>query len=145
MTTRLLSTDRPVAIYYAFITEIDSITKVDDSHITVALTGSGWKQIQTTIGTIDLQEETAETDAGTLYTNVLNAILPGHEVTTPEDIGAIAGRQVILRLDYRNGMQKIIGSKISGPKIFIKTSSNTTTSRKIQCNYKTNTPNHWLS
>lgn len=144
MDTKLLSTDRPIALYYAFLSEVASMTLVGDSKCNVVLAGTDWRPIATTIGTIDLQEESSETRAGTLYTNNLTATCPGHDETTPGDIVSISGRKLILRLDYRNGLKKIIGSKTTGPKLEIKTSSNTTTSRKIQSNFKTTAPNRWL-
>ncbi|MFV0376894.1 MAG: hypothetical protein ACK5JD_06270 [Mangrovibacterium sp.] len=144
MDTKLLSTDRPVAVYYAFLHEIDSITRIDNSHCSVVLSGTGWKIIRTTIGTIDLQEKPSATGAGTLYVTNLSATCPGHDDNTPSDIKNLAGRPLLLRIDYRSGLQKVIGTKTTGPKLLIDTLSSTTTSRKIQSSYKTNQPNWWL-
>ena len=143
MDAKLLSTDRPVAIYYTFLSEVSSFAKVDSSHCSLALSGS-WKLINTTIGTIDLDEESSETRAGVLYSSKLKASCPGQDQDTPGDIASVSGRKVLIRIDYRSGLKKIIGNKTTGPKLFFKISSQISTSRTLQSEYKSVTPNLWL-
>jgi len=143
METKLLSTDRPIALYYAFISDVVSFTQQGSSHCSVQL-ADDWKLIHTTIGSINLNETPSETRAGTLYENKLTAVAPGHDESSPAHIAAISGRRLILRLDYRNGMKKIIGDATTGPKLYIETISYSTTSRRLQSNYKSKSPNRWL-
>lgn len=145
MDTKLLSTDRPVAIYYALKSEISSFTKIGIGKCAVALSGTGWKFINTTIGTIDLQEKSSKTKAGTTYSTELNSICPGHDDSTPGDFITINGVPVIIRIDYRNGIQKIIGNALVCPILFFTQISNTTTSRKLQLSFNSSSPNLLLS
>ena len=80
METKLLGTDRPISISYAFLTDVDSISFANSTAKSVVFkNGSTWKQINTTIGSIDLQEGQAKTGAGTVYKTMLSASSPGHE------------------------------------------------------------------
>ncbi len=143
MDTKLLSTDRPIALYYAFVTNVQSYTENGESKCQVTLTGD-WNQINTTIGTIKLQEFNSESDAGTFYTSNLSATVPGEDENSPENTRKLSGRKVLLRVDYRSGLKKIIGAAGTGPKVFISTETNTTTKRNLTAEFKYTEPNRWL-
>lgn len=146
MDTKLLSTDRPIAIYYCFLSDVESITYLDKNTREVTFkSGKDWNLINTTIGTIDFQSVPEHTRAGTIHNNTLNASCPGHEENTPDDIDSISGRKVLIRLDYKSGFKKLVGNLKAAPELFIKTLSNTTTSRKIQTDWKSSNTNYWLS
>lgn len=145
MESKLLSTDRPIAIYYSFQSDVESITDQGQNIKVVTFkSGKGWNLINTTIGTIDFNSTSEQTGAGTIHINNLNASCPGHEENTPGDIAAISGRKVLIRIDYKSGLKKLIGNLEAAPKLFIKTLSNTTTSRKIQSDWKSKNTNYWL-
>jgi|GEM_PF-6358187 len=143
METQLLSTDRPIAIYYAFSSEINSYSQTGNSECSVTLS-SEWKKIHTSIGKINIIERQVQTDAGVKYVTELSAQCPGHDENTPGDISEVEGRKVLLRCDYRNGMKKIIGSKVSGPKLFMNINSSNITNRTLQLTFENTGPNLWL-
>lgn len=146
METKLLSTDRPIAIYYSFPENIESITDQDKNTKAVSFKeGKDWNLINTTIGTIDFQSIPEKTRAGTIHNNNLNASCPGHEENTPDDIAAFSGRKVVFRIDYKSGFKKLIGNLDKAPDPIIETLSNTTTSRKLKFNWKSSTVNYWLA
>lgn len=145
MNAKLLSIDRPVAIYYIFTEDVASITEHDkDTKIVTLKQGKAWNLINTTIGTIDLQEPPELSRAGTIHSSTLNASCPGHDDNTPGDIAAISGRKALIRIDYKSGMKKLIGDLEAAPRLFIKVTSNTTTSRKLISDWKSSQPNYWL-
>lgn len=145
METKLLSTDRPISIDYVFQTDVASISTIDTNTRAVNLkAGKNWNAIAITIGTIDFQESQDETAAGTIFNNKLSATCPGHEEGTPGDIANISGRKLLIRITYKSGLKKLIGTVDGAPRMFIDTSSNITTSRKIQSNWKSANPNYWL-
>lgn len=145
MNTKLLGTDRPVAVYYSFLTDVDSISDQDvNSKVVSFKAGKDWNLINTTIGTIDFQENNSIENGSTSFSNDLTANCPGHEEKTPSDILNITGRKVLLRIDYKSGLKKLVGNKTNGPRITVKTLSTNSTVKKIQSNWKTNQPNYWL-
>lgn len=146
MNTKLLSTDRPISIDYVFQSDVESIVQSGVNTKTVTFkAGKDWNAINTTIGTIDLQENPEKSATGTIYNNNLMATCPGHEESTPGDIAAISGRKTLIRISYKSGLKKLIGNLDNAPRMFIETSSNTTTSRKLQSNWKSADPNYWLA
>lgn len=146
MDTKLLSTDRPIAIYYVFKSEVSSITKNGNSRCSISLNdGKEWKLIRTTIGTISFNEKSDRQRAGILYTSTIEATCPGHDETTPEDMVNINGVPVLLRMDYRDGLSKIVGNTNNMPRLFIQQQSNTVTKRSLSCTFKATEPNLILS
>lgn len=143
MDTRLLSTDRPIAIYYTYLDNVNSITRVGTSQCSVSITGT-WNLINTKIGSIEFTEESKEDAGGLYYNNALSATIPGHDINTPEQFKNINGRRVIIRLDYRNGLKKILGNEETNPRIFIVSNSNTTTSRELKAEFKSLQPCRFL-
>jgi len=145
METKLLSTDRPISIDYVFQTDVESISNIDaNTRAIIFKAGKAWNAIATTIGTIDFQDSPEATAAGTIYNNKLSAVCPGHEESTPEDIASISGRKALIRITYKSGKKKLIGTMEGAPRMFIDTLSNNTTSRKLRSDWKSNTPNYWL-
>jgi len=146
MEIKLLSTDRPISIDYVFQTDVESIGTIDANNRSVIFkAGKDWNAIATTIGTIDFQEPPPETTAaGTIFSSKLSAVCPGHEESTPDDIGSISGRKALIRITYKSGKKKLIGTMNGAPRLYVDTSSNITTSRKIQSNWKSTNPNYWL-
>jgi len=146
METKLLSTDRPISISYALPEDIASLVPGAANYRTVTFkTGKKWNLINTTIGTIDLQEVPGEEIGETIFTNNLSATCPGHEVNTPGDIAEISGRKLLIRIEYKSGLKKLIGNLEVAPRLYIKTASNTTTSRKVESVWKSPDPNYWLT
>ncbi|MBV5313801.1 MAG: hypothetical protein JZU47_10930 [Prolixibacteraceae bacterium] len=145
MENKLLGTDRPVAIYYALQSDIASIYQSSANTVSLEFKpGKDFKLINTTIGTIDLQEDSQKTDAQIIYSNDLKAVSPGHEENTPDHISSLSGRKLILRIDYRSGMRKIIGTLDEAPRLLIKIISATSTTRKIESSFNSPEPNYWL-
>lgn len=145
MENKLLSTDRPISIDYVFQTDVDSIDTINENTQAVNFkAGSDWNAIATTIGTIDFQDNPEATAAGTIYKNKLSAVCPGHEESTPGDIANISGRKALIRITYKSGLKKLIGTMEGAPRMFIDTSSNNTTSRKLKFEWKSTKPNRWL-
>jgi hypothetical protein len=144
MNTKLLSTDRPIALYYVFLSDVSSITVIGGSHCYISMTGE-WKGINITIGSIEYNEEPKQNAGGTYYEYNLTASVPGHDATTPEKNLALNGRKVLIRADYRNGLKRIIGDMEYAPKLFITIDSKTTTFRKLKSEFKSKYPSKWLS
>lgn len=136
MHTKLLSTDRPIALYYAFLTEVTSFSEIGKSKCSVSIP-SGWNLIHTTIGTIEFEETPNKSSAGVLYTNTITATVPGHNSDTPEKSDSINGRKVLIRADYRNGLKKIIGNTEFAPELFISINSGVNTARKLTSEFST--------
>jgi len=146
MEAKLLSTDRPIAIYYSFQSDVESIAPSGTNAMAVTFkAGKDWKAIHTTIGTIDLQENTEQSAAGTIFNNNLTAQCPGHDEGTPGDVAAISGRKALIRIDYKSGKKKLIGNLNAAPRLFLKVTSNTTTSRKLESAWKSAQANCWLA
>jgi len=135
MDEELLSTDRPIEIYYALKSEIISYTEVGNSKCTVVLSDD-WKIIDTTIGTIDLKETPQETAAGLKFKTELAAICPGHSESVTESIESVLGIQLILKAVYCQGSEKIIGNSQRGPKLYFITKSNRITERTLQVSWE---------
>lgn len=143
MDTKLLSTDRPIALYYAFVSAVQSYQKDGESNCQVTLTGE-WNEINTTIGSIKLQETPSDSAAGTFFRSNLSAIIPGEDENSPGNTLKLSGRKVLLRVDYRSGKKKIIGAAGTGPKVFISTETNTSTKRNLTAKFENPEPNRWL-
>lgn len=144
MEAKLNSTDRPVAIYYIFQSNLTSFSKSGNSFCSLIFTGE-WNPINTTIGTLNINEPPPTRDnAGMIHTTEISGLVPGHDDDTPEDIAGISGKKVIIKIDYKSGKTKIIGNNIFAPRIFIGVESNTNTERKISSVFKNTEPNYWL-
>ena len=145
MEQKLLSTDRPISVSYVFISEILYYVKKSDSECQVYLVqNSNWKLINTTIGSINLSEKPVETEAGLKFVTELSAIIPGHSVTTPGEVLAVTGRKVALKFVYRNGLTKIVGTNLSGPKLNISISAGVTTQRTLSAAWEASNPNLFI-
>ena len=143
MDQKLNSTDRPIALYYTWLTNVNSFSIIDGSHCSLTINGE-WNYIHTSIGSLDLQEKPVTNSPGTKFTSQLSAVCPGHEDTTPEDISSISGRKAIFKVVYRSGKEKIIGNKTSGPRPVLRILSNDVTQRIIEFSWESITPNRWL-
>ena len=135
MNEKLLSTDRPIELYYALLSDIISYLNVGKSQCTVVLSGE-WNLINTTIGTINLKETPQGTAAGEKFTTELAAICPGHNESIVESIDSILGKKVILKAVFCSGEVKIIGNSQTGPKLYIATNSNRITERRLQSSWE---------
>jgi hypothetical protein len=143
MDSKLKSTDRPVKISYVYISDVTSYTEIGGYQCSVQLTGE-WKEINTTIGSIKVEEKTATNNGGEYFETTIQAILPGHELTTPGNMQEVAGRKVLIKVDYKSGLIKIIGNKTYSPKFFISKNSSTTTYREIELRFKSTKTNKFL-
>lgn len=145
METKLLATDRPVSLKYALLTDIESVTIVNTTTRSVVFkNGKGWNSINTTIGSIDLQEVSEEKGAGSIFKTTLAASSPGHEENTPDHVANVSGRKALLCVEYLQGKVKLIGNLTSAPKITIRISSGISTVRKIESDWQSQEPNYWL-
>ena len=140
MNTKLLSTDRPIALYYALLSEIVSYTVAGAAQCTVVLSAP-WKLIHTTIGTIDVKESPEEAQAGIKHITQINAVCPGHGNQVSDTANSIQGRKLILKVVYRSGIEKIIGNKSMGPKLFFPVLSAQTTDRRLESKWENTGPN----
>lgn len=143
METKLLSTDRPIAIYYAFITNVVSYGKIGKSKCQVVLDGN-WNEINTTIGTIKFKELPGTSKAGTLFTSTLNATIPGEDENSPENTANLSGRKALIKIEYKSGRQRIIGSYNSGPRLLVGTDSDISTKRNLSASFENTEPSRWL-
>jgi len=144
METKIAATDRPVSIHYINQSEVTGYQNLGNGQCNVWL-NSDWKLINTTIGTIELQETPEETNAGMVYKTQLTAKHPGHETETPQQIADLSGRRVMLKVTYKSGKEKIIGGGSNGPKLNIRTLSNTSTVLIVDCNWSSAAPNLFLA
>lgn len=145
MDKKLLSTDRPVAIYYAFQSDVESVEIWNDNSKNVVFkVGKDWNLINTSIGSIDFQETPNPNGKYTTYDTTLVATCPGIEEETPSHIASVAGRKVLLRIDYKSGLKKLVGTMDSSPVLAFKTLSGISTSRKLQSDWDSDEPNSWL-
>ena len=144
MDEKLNSTDRPIAIYYTFITNVTSYTKVGDSQCSVVISGD-WNYIHTSIGTINFKERPVDGDAGLKFVSQLSATCPGQNNDTPNDISSISGRKSIFKIVYRSGKQKIVGNKEKGPKPILSSASDDKTDRLLEFDWESRKVNRWLS
>jgi len=143
METKLLSTDRPIAISYIFQTDLLTYTKVDKSKCTLTFNGD-WNLINTTIGTFKIREYPQTDNAGRKFITELSATVPGHDDDTPEEISNINGRKVLLKVEYKSGKVKIIGTDTAAPRPDIEINSSTTTQRTFTATFENTEPNRWL-
>lgn len=142
MNTKLLSTDRPIALYYILVTEVSAYSEVGASQCSVS---GNWNLIHTTIGSIEFEEVPLNSNAGTYYENSLVATVPGHDINSPEKTDKLNGRKVLLRIDYKSGLKKIIGNKEFSPTLLISENSGVNTFRKLKSEFNSIYINRWLS
>jgi hypothetical protein len=143
METKLKSTDRPIQLSYVFLSDVVSFQKIGDSYCEVNIS-SQWKTINTSIGSIEIQETTKKTNAGTAYSTKLNATIPGHDESSPSDTFSFSGRKALLLINYRSGLKKIIGGAGTAPTVYIETISNTSTKRTLIATLENTEPNRLI-
>jgi hypothetical protein len=144
MDTKLNSTDRPIALYYIFFSDVLSFTNEGNSNCKVSVNGD-WNLIRTSIGSISFKETTDSGDSGTIFKSNLSATVPGIDDDSPETTQALSGRPALIRVDYRSGRQKIIGSSSAKARMYIDAESSTLTKRTVRCSFTNSVPNRWLS
>lgn len=135
MDKKTFSTDRPIGVYYALLSDITLFNQTDTTHCTVSVKND-WKLIHTTIGTINFREVEDETRAGIKHVTELTAICPGHDSEILEEIENNSGKKVILKITYREGSAKIIGTPQSGPKLRFDTNSENSTERRLKVTWE---------
>jgi len=144
METKIAATDRPVSVHYINQSEVTGYQNLGNGQCNVWV-NSDWKLINTTIGSIELQETPEETGAGIVYKTHLTAKHPGHETETPQQIADLSGRRVALKITYKSGKEKIIGANGNGPKLNIRTLSNTSTVLIVETNWSSAAPNLFVA
>jgi len=137
------ATDRPVSIHYIYKHQLTGYQDMGNGTCMVSITGE-WNYVHTTIGSIKLTETPPEIPpAGLLYQTIFTARHPGHETTTPKQITDITGKQVMIKITYKSGKQKIIGNALNGPRLFIGAQSDNSTNLLIESNWNSTGPNLW--
>ena len=144
MDTKNNATDRPISIHYVYHSNVTGYRNLGNGTCQVYL-NAGWNLLHTTIGSIELQENPEASDAGTVYKTQLVAKHPGHENETPQQVADMSGRRMMLKITYRSGKEKIIGNSSKGPKMFIRTLSNASTTLIVESNFVSEYANLFLA
>jgi hypothetical protein len=116
-------------IFVAHLNDVDSIsTSPDRFHRHVSFNiGKNWQEIYFTPGTAELSEKSKDTDSGELIEQSLKFIFPGEDESNLAALDLIAGRPVLVKVQYSIGLSKLIGDLDNGSKL----SQNTQVSNKI--------------
>lgn len=112
-------------IFFAPVDDVNSISPIPDRfHRHLAFkyripepTELSWKEIYFTAGTAEFNEKSKDTDSGELIEQSLKFIFPGEDEANLAALDLIAGRPVLVKVQYSAGMSKLIGDLDNGAKL----------------------------
>jgi hypothetical protein len=102
----------PVKIFYQKSHLCDLISRIDDSHVSVAfLPGYSWEEIYFSIDSVDFTEKPSLSNAGPLVSQKLSFTHPGEDEDDIEFFESLFGTGLLFKLEFSDGSLKLLGSK----------------------------------
>jgi len=100
-------------IYYAFVSEIDSINQgTTKKHKTVTfVSGAAWRSLYFSPGSANYSEPGKDTNAGKIYEQKLSAFYPGEDEGNVFNFTILENRPIVVKIVYSSGQVKIMGNK----------------------------------
>jgi hypothetical protein len=139
-------TPKITKVYYSLTENVASVEKTN-SDLTKQVTfnaGHTWNELYFTAGTASYAEPTMDDRSGTIYNQSLKMIYPGEDETNAATLYNINGRKMIVRLDYNNGVYKIIGDLERPARLKKDYSTDITTRNNIEVYCQAIKPAHFL-
>ena len=122
-----------ITVHIALVSDIETLTQVNQNVSLTFNSGKNWEEIYFVNGSAQFSEQSKQTKAGTVYEPELSLTLPGDDQVHQETIQFYIGKPIIIRFDYHDGTQKLVGNEINWMKSNTDFSSeNFTTKRELK-------------